>query len=145
MRTAIPFFLCGAVLVGCTKPDDQVAPVVNSCGSDGQRIEISVDNNGWCANASVSAMASPDGQALISGLALNGQMFTLAIDSMAIGTFIIDDMDNITTWTEVGMPSPPWPIIPANWSSRRTMPPRTASPARWTSCCTMRNRWMPVT
>lgn len=88
---------------GCVKEDGSIAvPGVGECGSDGHRIELSVDGNGWCAGASVNGAASPDGEALISGLAVSGQLFALQIDSMAVGEFSMNEVANAASWTEGG-------------------------------------------
>lgn len=91
------------LIAACAKPEEQVAPLLtNECGSEGHRIEFAVDDTDWCANASVSAIASPDGQVIISGLALSGQMFVMQIDSMGIGTVPVNEGANAMSWTDGG-------------------------------------------
>ena len=89
------------LVFGCVKEDGSVAlPGVGACGSDGHRIELSVDGNGWCAAANVTGVASPDGEALITGLGLSGQLFAFQIDSIMVGDFAINEAGNAVTWTE---------------------------------------------
>lgn len=102
MKKLIPLFL--VAMAACVKPDDPTAtPVLpGSCGSDGHRIELTIDDADWCANANIAAIASPDGELIVNGLALTGQMFGLQIDSLGLGEFPIDEMHNAVVWSDAG-------------------------------------------
>lgn len=97
------FYLLLALVAACTKPEEQVVPLLtNECGTDGHRIQFAVDNNDWCANASVTAIASPDGELIISGLSLTGQMFVMQIDSAQVGSQPVNEGANAMSWTDMG-------------------------------------------
>ena len=102
MRKSIPLLIL--VATACVKPDDPTATptLPGSCGSDGHRMELTVDDADWCANANLAAIASPDGELIVNGLALTGQLFGLQIDSLGVGEFPIDEMHNAVVWSEAG-------------------------------------------
>jgi hypothetical protein len=103
MKNTTLYLLLLCSTAACTKPGEQVTPLLtNECGSEGHRIQFTVDNNDWCANASVSAIASPDGELILSGLSLTGQMFVVQIDSMGVGTLPVNEGANAMSWTDVG-------------------------------------------
>lgn len=96
---ALPLLL----LTACVKPEDPTdVQLPGTCGGEGHRIELSVNGSSWCANASVQAIVSPEGEAIISGIAVSGQFFSLQIDSIAEGSFPINEGANTALWTEEG-------------------------------------------
>ena len=104
MKKLIPLCLLIAA-AGCMKPDDPTAvPTLpgSGCGSDGHRIQLTIDDADWCANANIAAIASPDGELIVNGLAITGQLFGLQIDSIGLGTFPMDEVNNAAVWSEGG-------------------------------------------
>ena len=105
MRTTTPTIALAAVLlITSCRPDDlQDTPLLSTdCGMEGSRIEMTVDGDDWCANASVLAIGSGHGVVLITGVTLSGSVITLQIDSIAEGGFAIDEMNNAVLFMEGG-------------------------------------------
>lgn len=78
-------------------------PGLNDCGSDGHRLEASVNGDGWCANTGLIAMGS-DNTVNITGIAISGSTLILQVDSAGIGTQTIGEGQNGVLWMELGIP-----------------------------------------
>ena len=105
-----PLFLLslGILTLTACQPDDVVDLVVpgNSCGSDGARVQTTVDGNDWCANASVIGVG--DGSSItITGVNLTGGTLIMQLDSLATGPQAITEADNAMMYMNLGLPHTP--------------------------------------
>jgi hypothetical protein len=85
--------VAAASLAACHQEDMDTIPGTD-CGSEGHRIEATVDGDGQCLSANITAIASADGTLVLNGLALNGNGVTVQVDSMGYGDFPIDEVND---------------------------------------------------
>jgi hypothetical protein len=107
MRTA-PFFAVLTVsllLVSCAKDVQEIAQDVglipDGCGSAGARLQATVGDIDYCANAQV--LATGDGASVIvTGLDLAGGTLVLQLDTLAVGTHPITEATNGILFMHMG-------------------------------------------
>lgn len=104
--TTIPGFLLLAFLfTSCAKDSMDVAQdlglLPNSCGSDGARVQASVDGDSYCANAQI--IATGDGASVIvTGVALSGGTLVLQLDTLAVGEHAMTEAMNGVLYMHLG-------------------------------------------
>jgi len=96
-----------ATLSACAKAGKEVAEelgiVPSSCGSDGARMQATVDGATFCADGHIMAV-SDHTSANISGIGLLGNTITLQVDTLAEGTYVIDEAENAVLFMALGTP-----------------------------------------
>jgi hypothetical protein len=102
-------------LVACAKAGKEVAEelgiIPSSCGSDGARIQATVNGNDFCADGQIIAVS--DGvSVMITGIGLLGNTLSLQIDSIAEGTFPVTEAENAVLYMTVGSPYSSMPDHP---------------------------------
>mgnify|MGYP007127719266 CR=1 FL=1 len=100
-------FISILTLSACVKAGKEVAEelgiVPSSCGTDGARLEASVNGNAFCADGNLSAIS--DGtSATVIGLGLLGSAVTLQVDTLAAGTYVMNEAENSLLYMELGTP-----------------------------------------
>lgn len=94
-------------LSACARAGKEVAEelgiIPSTCGSDGARVEASVNGNSFCADGNVSAI-SEGTSATVIGLGLLGSGITLQVDTLATGTYVMDEAENSLLYMELGTP-----------------------------------------
>lgn len=93
------------LLGACLKDTEELAQDAGvlpaSCGSDGARIQATVDGSSYCASAQVHAVG--DGQSVIvTGVGLTGTTLVVQMDSIAVGTQSITEASNGVLYMENG-------------------------------------------
>ena len=96
-----------ATLTACAKAGKEVAEelgiVPSSCGSDGARVQATIDGDSFCADGHI--MAVSDGtSANISGIGLLGSTITVQLDTLAEGTYVINEAENAVLFMALGTP-----------------------------------------
>jgi hypothetical protein len=102
---ATSIILLALSLVSCAKDSVDVAQdlglLPNTCGSDGARMQASVDGDSYCANAQI--IATGDGAAVIvTGVALSGGTLVLQLDTLAIGDHAMTEAANGVLYMQHG-------------------------------------------
>ena len=105
--TTVVALLALALFTGCVKAGKEVAEEIgiipSTCGTDGARLEAEVDGASFCADGQVVAVG--DGStANVTGLALLGSTITLQLDTLALGSFNIDEANNAILYMSLGTP-----------------------------------------
>jgi hypothetical protein len=73
----------------------------NTCGSDGSRVQASVDGDSYCANAQIIAMG--DGTSVIvTGVDMTGGTLVLQLDTLAVGDHAMTEASNGVLYMHVG-------------------------------------------
>jgi hypothetical protein len=73
----------------------------NTCGSDGSRVQASVDGDSYCANAQI--IATGDGTSVIvTGVDLTGGTLVLQLDTLAVGDHAMTEASNGVLYMHVG-------------------------------------------
>ena len=103
----ILLFATIATLSACAKAGKEVAEelgiVPSTCGSDGARFQATVGGDSFCADGQI--MAVSDGiSANITGLGLLGSTITLQVDTLAEGTYVINEAENAVLYMALGTP-----------------------------------------
>lgn len=93
-------------LTSCMKDQQEVAQDVgllpSGCGSDGARLEASVDGVGYCANMQLLATGS-DGSVIVTGVDLEGNTLVLQFDELAVGAHVISEASNGALYMQLGL------------------------------------------
>ncbi len=101
------FLVSLLTITACAKAGKEVAEelglVPSTCGSEGARIEATIGGDTFCANAQIIAL-SDGASANISGVGLLGTTLTLQVDSLAEGTFSINEAENALLLMSLGTP-----------------------------------------
>lgn len=97
--------LASIVLSSCLKDTEELAQdtglLPSGCGSNGARVQASVDGASYCAGAQV--LATGDGQSVIvTGVGLTGTTLIIQIDSLATGTQPMTEASNGLLYMENG-------------------------------------------
>lgn len=96
-----------ATLTACVKAGKEVAEelgiVPSSCGTDGARIEASVDGTTFCADGQIVAV-SEGNTATITGLGLLGSSLSMELDTLEAGTHPINEARNAIMYMSLGTP-----------------------------------------
>ena len=92
-------------LAGCAKETQELAQEVgllpSTCGSDGARLQATVDGSSYCANAQVIATGG-DGSAFVTGFDLTGSSIILQFDTLGVGTHAITEAANAVVYMQAG-------------------------------------------
>jgi hypothetical protein len=92
-------------LASCAKDSVDVAQDLGflsiTCGSDGARVQASVDGDSYCANAQI--IATGDGASVIvTGVALSGGTLVLQLDTLAVGEHAMTEAMNGVLYMHLG-------------------------------------------
>lgn len=110
MRTnAILYFTAIAAatlsLSACMKDTEDTAQdlgiLPSTCGSAGARLQASVDGASYCASAQLIATGDSS-TVMVTGVDLSGSSLLLQVDTLAQGTFEINEMNNAIVYMQVG-------------------------------------------
>ncbi len=92
-------------LAGCAKETQELAQEVgllpSTCGSDGARLQATVDGSSYCANAQVIATGG-DGSAFVTGFDYTGSSIILQFDTLGVGTHAITEAANAVVYMQAG-------------------------------------------
>lgn len=109
MRTLklVPIVLPMILLFSCVKAGKEVAEELglapSTCGTDGARVQVEVDEDSFCADAHISAIS--DGtSAMVTGVGLLGSSFSIQFDTLAIGTHTVSEASNAVMYANAGTP-----------------------------------------
>ena len=99
--------LLTAGLVSCAKDTEDLAQsagiLPSTCGSDGARVQATVDGNSYCGNAQVLATGD-EGSVMVTGIDLLGNTLVIQLDSLALGQQAITDATNGLLYMASGTP-----------------------------------------
>lgn len=105
IRTIAALFALSILAQGCVKETQEMAQEVgllpSSCGTDGARLQATVDGSSYCATAQVIATGG-NGSAMVSGLDLTGSAIVLQFDDLAVGTHAITAAENGVMYMSMG-------------------------------------------
>ncbi|MEO8591012.1 MAG: hypothetical protein ABI432_16660, partial [Flavobacteriales bacterium] len=101
----IGLFATMLCLAACVKDQEDVAQAAgitpSTCGIAGTRLQATVDGASYCANAQV--IATSDGStAMVTGVDLLGSSIILQLDTLAIGAFPMNEMENSALYMHTG-------------------------------------------
>lgn len=86
-----------AALSGCAKDTAELAQdagiLPSTCGSDGARIQATIDGASYCGSAQVIATGS-EGTVIVTGVDLTGSTLIIQADSLVVGEQAITDATN---------------------------------------------------
>ena len=98
---AVALLLCST---GCAKEAaEELGLIPAGCGSEGARLEATVNGNSWCADANLTAAANGD-EILVNGITVTGGTLTFQLDSMAVGAHPLREGRNSVLLTTFGLP-----------------------------------------
>lgn len=99
--------LLTAGLVSCAKDTEDLAQsagiLPSTCGSDGARVQATVDGNSYCGNAQVLATGD-EGTVIVTGVDLLGNTLIIQADSLVVGTQAITEATNGVMYMHSGTP-----------------------------------------
>ncbi|MBK8498295.1 MAG: hypothetical protein IPL52_05645 [Flavobacteriales bacterium] len=91
----------------CAKDTQEVAQDTGilpaTCGSNGARVQASIDGSPYCSNAQVIATGD-EGTVIVTGVDLLGSTLIVQADSLAIGAQPITDANNGLLYMQSGTP-----------------------------------------
>lgn len=101
MRSNSLSILALIVIIGgftaCAKDTTELAQDVgilpSTCGSDGARVQATIDGASYCGNAQIIATGS-EGTVIVTGVDLSGSTLVVQADSLAVGEQAITDATN---------------------------------------------------
>jgi len=102
---ATSIFLLALSLSSCAKDSVDVAQdlglLPNTCGSDGARVQASIDGASYCASAQI--IATGDGTSVIvTGVDLTGGTLVLQLDTLAVGDHAMTEAANSVLYMRTG-------------------------------------------
>ncbi|MBK9193427.1 MAG: hypothetical protein IPO17_00230 [Flavobacteriales bacterium] len=99
-------------LTGCAKESADLAQDVgllsNTCGTEGARLQATVDGASYCGNAQLIATGS-EGTVIVTGVDLTGSTLIIQADSLAVGEQAITDATNGVLYMQN---SAPYVVLP---------------------------------
>jgi hypothetical protein len=101
----IILFTLAISLLSCAKESREVAQdlglVPAGCGTEGMRLDVSVDGNTYCPDATLVAIGS-GGSVMISGVDLLGTTLVLQLDESTVGQHVITEAANSVLYMHLG-------------------------------------------
>lgn len=92
-------------LSACMKDTEDTAQDLGilpaTCGTAGARLQASVDGASYCARAQLIATGDSS-TVMVTGVDLTGNSLLLQVDTLAQGTFEINEMNNAIVYMQVG-------------------------------------------
>lgn len=114
MQRYLPLAIIAIALVSCAKDTTEIAQdtgiLPSTCGSDGARIEATVDGNSYCGSAQVIATGE-ESTVIVTGVDLTGNTLIVQADSLAIGVHEVTDANNGILYMAA---STPYVIMPGD-------------------------------
>lgn len=101
---SIGSLVCLALITACQKNDivEAVTGQRPACGSEGSRVEATINGSEWCGDALVHAVRQ-DSSVMVTAANLNTSNFSFSIDQAAVGTTPIQGDLNGVLYLENGI------------------------------------------
>lgn len=95
--------ILGLTFTGCAKEVAEELGIIPTipCGTDGARMQATINGADWCADATLIAMGTSD-ELLLNGISLGGSTISLQLDSMTVGDHPLDEFHNSVLLMHLG-------------------------------------------
>lgn len=104
-KYALPAILLCLLATSCAKETTELAQEVGiipaGCGSNGARMQATIDGASYCASAHVQAVGSDDA-VVVTGVDLAGNSLILQADTLGIGDHLISEAENGLLYMHLG-------------------------------------------
>lgn len=104
-RTVSALALAATCLTACVKDEKEVAEdlgiVPSTCGSDGARLQATVEGSSYCATAQLIAVGDPS-SVLVTGVDMLGSTLILQVDTLGVGTHTVSEAENSVLYMQTG-------------------------------------------
>lgn len=104
-KSALPALLLSLLITSCAKDTTELAQDVGvipaGCGTNGARMQATVDGASYCASAHVHAVGTDDA-VVVTGVDLAGNSLILQADTLGIGDHLITEAQNGLLYMHLG-------------------------------------------
>ena len=105
LKYTTPAFLFCLLITSCAKDTAEVAQdlgvIPAGCGSNGARMQATIDGATYCASAHVHAVGTDDA-VVVTGVDLTGNSLILQADTLGVGDHLISEAQNGLLYMHMG-------------------------------------------